>query len=209
MISIGVTGSSGFIGKHLVNKLCKSYHIRYFDSDKGQGLGRREDIVKLVTESDGIVHLAAVARVKIAREFPYNCMETNVVGTLNILECIRQSSHKPFLVYASSIDSKKRDSVYGISKYMCELLCYIYSKQYKLDIRIVRIPDVYGRGMNQDKVIPTLLRAIRHKKKIILHKPKQVFNLVHYSKVVDVIASQVITLEKLAKEIKDGVTLDK
>ena len=136
MKKILVTGAAGFIGFHLVNRLCKSgYDIigidnlnDYYDIslkedrlnelkphiDSKKFLFYKEDITDLKklenlfkeNHIDLIIHLAAQAGVRYSLENPHAYIQSNIVGFMNILECCRY--HKiDKLIYASS------SSVYG------------------------------------------------------------------------------------------------
>ena len=134
-----VTGCAGFIGFHLVNRLClEGYTVigidninDYYDVDlkenrlkelnphvkSGQFIFYKEDIVNLekiekLFKIDGInyvIHLAAQAGVRYSLENPHAYIQSNVVGFMNILECCRHNKINN-LIYASS------SSVYGGNK---------------------------------------------------------------------------------------------
>jgi len=107
-------------------------------------------------KSDLIYHLAAQVVVPYSMENPIEDFETNARGTLNVLEKARKDDAR--LVFASSAavygNTTKLPtpenfgfnpaSCYGLSKVVGEQYCNMYSKQYGLDITILRFANVYG-----------------------------------------------------------------
>jgi len=134
-----VTGAAGFIGFHLVNRLCKAgYNVigvdninNYYDItlkedrlnelkphlNSKKFIFYKEDITTLKrlenlfkkNEIELVIHLAAQAGVRYSLENPHAYIQSNIVGFMNVLECCRH--HKVHkLIYASS------SSVYGGNK---------------------------------------------------------------------------------------------
>lgn len=112
-----ITGGAGFIGSHLTERLLAEGHaVRILDN---LSTGRREnlpshlrlefvegdirtkDAMAVVSGVDAIYHLAAVASVQASVDDPLGTHETNLVGTLNLLEAARRHGVRR-LVYASS-----------------------------------------------------------------------------------------------------------
>ncbi len=131
-----VTGAAGFIGYHLVNRLCKEgksvigidnineYYdpklkkdrLRYLEDFDNFEFCKidllDEDKIKKIFKQNRIekvIHLAAQAGVRYSLENPHTYISSNIEGFLNILECCRYNSVE-HLVYASS------SSVYGLNK---------------------------------------------------------------------------------------------
>jgi len=140
-MKILVTGGNGFIGSHLCEALINSGHqVTIVDLNKNKNtdnincpkfitdICEKEMITQLVQDKDLIIHLAAVSRVDDAQINPIRCYNTNVIGTLNILEAIRNSNTK--IIFSSSRevygeptkvpvferDEKNPLTVYGSSK---------------------------------------------------------------------------------------------
>jgi len=208
-----VTGGAGFIGFHLCKKLSDSTsNLTIYDnisSGKVENVKHlpkahfvKADILnlkKLLSQekSDLIFHLAAQVVVPYSMENPMEDFETNARGTLNVLEKARKDDAR--IVFASSAavygNTTKLptpetygfspDSCYGLSKVVGEQYCNMYSKQYGLDITILRFANVYGPRCHG--VIEDFLDKIsRNPKKLeIIGSGLQSRDFVHISDVVD------------------------
>jgi UDP-glucose 4-epimerase len=170
--NILVTGGAGFIGSHLCKKLSSlPSNLTIYDnlsSGKIENVKHLPkvhfvkadilDLKKLYAQekADVIYHLAAQVVVPYSMENPIDDFETNARGTLNVLEKARKDDAR--VVFASSAavygntqqlptsetNGFSPDSCYGLSKVVGEQYCNMYSKQYGLDITIVRFANVYG-----------------------------------------------------------------
>ncbi|GAG77027.1 unnamed protein product, partial [marine sediment metagenome] len=155
-MKILLTGSSGFIGsalKQLFEE--KSIEIVPFDI-KDNPISDVRDFNVLQSKTvgiDGIIHLAAVSRVKQAHENPLECIETNIGGIVNVLESARtllSEDKRPWVIFASSREvygepaklpvyetsNRKAINVYGVSKLSGEELCKVYTEDYGLKTRV-------------------------------------------------------------------------
>ncbi len=113
---------------------------------------------------DAVVHLAARAGVRQSVQDPWSYVDTNVTGTLNLLEMCRQRD-VPKLVFASSSSVYGRDnslpyqedmntdrplSPYAASKKAAETYCHAYHRLYGLDVTVFRYFTVYGPAGRPD-----------------------------------------------------------
>jgi UDP-glucose 4-epimerase len=170
--NILVTGGAGFIGSHLCKKLSSlASNLTVYDNlSNGKVENVKHlpkvhfvkadvlDLKKLHSQekADVIYHLAAQVVVPYSMENPIEDFETNARGTLNVLEKARRDDAR--VVFASSAavygnttqlptpetNGFSPDSCYGLSKVVGEEYCNMYSKQYGLDITILRFANVYG-----------------------------------------------------------------
>ncbi len=112
---------------------------------------------------DAVLNLAARAGVRASVEDPWTYYDTNVTGTLNLLECVRQQGIKKFVlastssVYGNTPTPFKVTnhtdtplSPYAASKKAAEALCHTYHYLYGLDISIPRYFTVYGPAGRPD-----------------------------------------------------------
>ncbi len=188
-----VTGAAGFIGARVTEMLLeqghavtgvdnlnaaydvrvKEYRLRRLQSRSGftfvkQDISSRE-ILKpkstlLSRKYDAIINLAARAGVRASVEDPWVFVETNMLGTLNLLElCQRQGIRKFVLASTSSIygadaplptpetaDSDHPLQAYAASKKGAEALCHSYHALYGIDVTVVRYFTVYGPAGRPD-----------------------------------------------------------
>jgi nucleoside-diphosphate-sugar epimerase len=169
-----VTGGCGFIGSHLVRRLGGDGHwVEVLDDLSGVGSGQRlpegplnEDTVEnwscgdgfLENKYDAILHLAAVSRTVPAIEEPWECMYTNAMGTVGVLEVARVMKI-PRVVVSSSNVVYAADTPYKASKLMAEEACKAYHETYGVSVVCLRYSNVYGSGFAKGD--PACLAAMR------------------------------------------------
>ena len=171
-MNIVVTGSSGFIGRRLVQRLEQDGHrVVALDIATGVDLTKWKH-VQQTTSVDYVFHLAACTFVPAAFEDPQFFYYTNLTSTLNALELCRQNNAR--FVYASSyvygepkylpIDEKHptiAHNPYMQSKLMGEDLCQAYWRDYSISSYILRPFNVYGPGQSDEFLIPEIIRQAR------------------------------------------------
>ena len=124
--NILVTGGAGFIGSHLVDELIAGRHnvfvLDNLSSGKKANINpkakfykvdvRDKNILQILKKEKigGVFHLAAQPIVDEARANPLETIETNIMGTANVLEACRQKGNLNFIVVVSS------DKAYGRAK---------------------------------------------------------------------------------------------
>jgi UDP-glucuronate 4-epimerase len=113
---------------------------------------------------DAVVNLAARAGVRQSLEHPQAYLETNVIGTLNLLDHCRASGVQKFILASSSslygvsttlpfredADTNHPISPYAASKKAAEVLCYSYHHHYAIDVTVLRYFTVYGPAGRPD-----------------------------------------------------------
>ena len=182
MKKIAVTGSSGFVGKHLVNAFRQDWaSVIQLDIDNGFDLSKSYDIIK-VPKFDVIIHLAAKSFVPLSFESPFEFYYYNYLMTLNVMELARGFDAK--VIFISSylygepeylpIDEKhplKPHNPYAQTKLICEKLCEGYNRDFKLPVVILRPFNLYGLGQNENFLIPSIIKQIKSGK-IELNDPR-------------------------------------
>lgn len=190
-----VTGGKGFIGSHLVEYLttlnkkvividsltyCSNPHFTcenmLFECvDICDEKSVMQILLKYnVTE---IYHLAAESDVSRSFDHPYDCLDSNVKGTLVLLECLRKigSQVRKFLycstdeVYGTAYETKHIENStllnptnpYSASKAAAEMFCMSYIHSYKLPIVMSRMNNVYGTRQYPEKVIPRFVKRLK------------------------------------------------
>ena len=222
-MKILVTGGSGFIGSHVVDKLIdKGFEVKIFDGvmpthrrDVEFYKGNIMDLGDLrmaLFDIDIIYHLAAIADVKDVYEDPYFSEQINTRGTLNVLEATRRSGHIERVIYSSTIwvysDCKENtvdentsisppSHMYTATKLASEYYCKAYSNLYGIDTTILRYGIPYGPRARDGAVIPIFV------KKVISGEPITIAGDGHqYRKFVyveDLAEGNVLALKSVAK----------
>lgn len=210
---IFVTGGAGFIGFHLCKRLSDlTSNLTIYDnlsSGKVENVKHIprvrfvkadiRDSKKLQSQekADVIFHLAAQVVVPYSMENPIEDFETNARGTLNVLEKARKDDARVVFTSSAAVYGNtpvlptpeshgySPASCYGLSKVVGEQYCNMYSKQYGLDITILRLANVYGPRCHG--VIEDFLNKIsRNPEKLeIIGSGMQSRDFVHVFDVVD------------------------
>lgn len=211
--NIFVTGGAGFIGSHLCKNLSNlTSNLTIYDnlsSGKVENVKHlpkvhfvKADILNLKKlqsqeKADLIYHLAAQVVVPYSMENPLEDFETNARGTLNVLEKARKDDARVVFTSSAAVYGNPTKlptpedygfnpfSCYGLSKVVGEEYCNMYSKQYGLDITILRLANVYGSGCHG--VISDFIDKLnRNPEKLeIIGTGLQSRDFVHVSDVVD------------------------
>jgi UDP-glucuronate 4-epimerase len=158
--------------EHLQKLSCKGqFQFRKCDVESYECL---QAALEKTSKIDGVIHLAARAGVRASAIDPKAYLETNVLGTLSILELCR-NLQIPKLVIASSssvygshnlmpyqedADVSRPLSPYAASKKAAEDLCFSYHHMYNLDISALRFFTVYGPSGRPDMGMFRFIRAI-------------------------------------------------
>jgi UDP-glucose 4-epimerase len=92
---------------------------------------------------------------------PYQFLETNIIGNVNVLEAIRKHKNIERYIYASSAYAlSDKGSFYGISKKSSELIIDEYHKQFDINYTIIRYGSVYGVNADESNRIYRILNKI-------------------------------------------------
>ncbi len=204
-MKILITGSAGFIGFHLAKKLhsqgedlilidnfargikdqefldfLKKPNIKFYDIDI-----TKESAFSLIKEEiEQVYHLAAINGTKNFYSIPDKVLRVNVIGTLNLLDWIKNKPNVKILFSSSSevyagalsmgigtIPSDEKIPIcidditnprwsYGLSKALSEGSFFSYSKRYSMNFSIIRYHNIYGPRMGYDHVIPQFFDRI-------------------------------------------------
>ena len=211
MSKILVTGGAGFIGSHVNKLLLQAGHsVVVLDN---LSCGYKESVdkrVKLVigdindplktkealTGVDAVIHMAGLIVVPDSVKDPVGYCQTNVIGTVNLLECMRSLNVKKIIFSSSACvygtpeklpikeDAPLHpDNPYGASKASVEAFCQTYNSAFGFDATILRYFNPYGPGeMHQPEThaIPNFIRATLAKKPIPLYwKGEQVRDFIY------------------------------
>ena len=218
-----VTGGSGFIGSHVVDKLReRGIDVRVFDmvmptfrQDIEFYHGSLLDLEALrmaVNGIDAVYHLAAVADVKDVYNDPYYAESINVRGTIHVLEAVRRSTGVKRIIYGSttwvysevtepSVDERTPlhapNHLYTATKIASEYYCQSYSKLYEIPVTILRYGIPYGPRARDGAVVPIFVRkALKGEPLTIAGDGSQFRKFVY---VEDLAEGNVLALKSVAK----------
>lgn len=191
-----VTGADGFIGSHLTEELVKAGHeVRafvYYNSFNSWGWLDSLDVsiknqIEVVAGDirdpyfvknaikgiDCIYHLAALIAIPFSYHAPDAYVDTNIKGTLNVLNAARELETQRVLVTSTSevygtaqyipIDEKhpfQGQSPYSASKIGADRMAEAFFRSFKIPISIVRPFNTYGPRQSARAVIPTVISQL-------------------------------------------------
>ena len=174
-MNIIIVGGAGFIGSHLADYLLKKkFNVKIIDN---LSTGRFENIKHLKNKVkflkidvskkgkwqnefkkiDYVFHLAALADIVPSIDKPETYYQSNVTGTINVIEACRKNNVKKIIYSASSscygipkkYPTKETEKIdpkfpYAVTKYFGEQLLIYWSKIYKINFISLRLFNVYG-----------------------------------------------------------------
>jgi len=167
MKKILITGNSGYIGSHLSKMLEDSYDVYGLDVAVPQTDQLRDwynvDIRRVFTidvEFDAVIHLAALVNVGDSERNPSLYYNTNLIGTMNVLNGIKTQN----FIFASTGAAQDCESAYGISKRAAEDVVHEYcTARNQQDYTTFRFYNVIGSSgfapTNPDGLMYNLMRA--------------------------------------------------
>ena len=167
-----VTGGSGFIGSHLIDYLvdnnyevinvddCSANNEQFYFNKNAKNYKFNVTNTKRLMEVSGgcsfVFHLAAESRLQLATQNPKKALDTNVGGTLSVLECCREHGMGIIFSSTSSVygltnilpitEDHKEDCLnpYASTKYAAELLIRNFNTLYGVPGTILRYFNVFG-----------------------------------------------------------------
>ena len=142
-----------------------------------------QDLFESQGPFDAVINLAARAGVRASVENPWSFVDTNMVGTLNLLEACKQYDVPKFVLASTSsiygadapqptpedADSSHPLQPYSASKKAAESMCYAYHYLYGLDVTVVRYFTVYGPAGRPDMVMFRFVQWIREGRPVHLN----------------------------------------
>tara|TARA_B100000795_G_scaffold262994_1_gene241533 strand:+ start:503 stop:1504 length:1002 start_codon:yes stop_codon:yes gene_type:complete len=239
-MNIFITGSSGFIGFHLVKKLLdKGHKIHGFDSMNNyydiklkksrlkilksyknfsftKGLLENQKILSksiLRFKPKIIIHLAAQAGVRYSIERPRVYLDSNVIGTYNVIELAKKVAVKHLLIASSSsvygankklpfreIDKTETQlSIYAATKKSTECIAHSFSTIWKVPTTLLRLFTVYGPWGRPDMALFKFTKGILNKKKIDIYNNGKMYRDFTY---IDDIVNAIYLLINKAPNLK-------
>lgn len=145
-MKILITGSSGFVGKHLVKKLRKKYNVVGYDLKIGRDIFNEKLLNKCLNKVDVIIHLAAFVSGIESWEKPEKYLLNNGIGTYRVIKGAINNKVKKIIIFSSAAVYGEPLTPYGASKVFAETIAKSYKD--KIEIVIIRPFNIYGLGQN-------------------------------------------------------------
>lgn len=211
-MKILVTGGAGFIGSHVCKLLLEGGNsVTVVDN---LSTGHREDIdekavfyqidladqkklEEILSGHDAVIHMASFIEVGESVKKPVEFAENNIVGTVKLLEAMKNTGVKKIIFSSSAcvygVPQKlpiteddplgEQENPYGITKISMEQFCKLYHNLHGFDVSILRYFNPYGpRELHQPEThaIPNFIKAALSKKPIPLYwKGEQIRDFIY------------------------------
>jgi len=209
-MKVVITGSESFIGKELE---------RHFRAKKIDWVGidkvRTEDAPHTVMDvrspkigeaipqdADALIHLAAISRDQDCRDIPYEVLDVNVMGTLNLIRAARAQRVRQF-IFASSewvygevannaiqsedqaIDATRIQSLYALSKIVGEQSLRLTCQQGLCPVTILRFGIVYGPRAGNWSAVESLFNAVKNQDVVSVGSLATARRFIHVSDIAE------------------------
>ena len=233
--NILVTGGLGILGAALVKKLSKKKLYNIFILDRSKNINKinvlnlnkinRVKIIKgnfndyktvfriIKNKNIGVIfHLGAITQVIDAYKSPMETFNSNIIGTINILESIRNLKRNISLIFSSSdkaygslvgdayIENHqlKGNYPYDVSKSTSDLIVQSYVKTYNLKAGIIRSGNIYGPGdLNMDRLVPhVIISSLQNRRSILRSNGKLIRDYIY---VEDVAEAYFMLMKKMTR----------
>jgi UDP-glucose 4-epimerase len=226
-MKILVTGGAGFIGSNLVDSLVEKGEEVFIVDDLSSGdekninkkanffkcdISNKEELKKVFNDvrPEIVFHLAAQIDVRISTEEPERDAKINIIGTINILDLMKEFNTRKIIFSSSGgaiygeVDDpatedyeKNPESCYGISKYAGEFYIKFFSKNYGLEYTILRYGNVYGERQSvkgEAGVVAIFINRIFNNQECTLYGYGKMFR--DYVYVKDIVKTNILSIEK-------------
>lgn len=211
-----ITGATGFIGSHLTRKLIEKGFEVGIIKRKNSNAWRICDLVNKIStynadlryihevseaishfKPDVIFHLATYYAVEHKPEEVSLMVDTNVLGTINLLEASKKFNVKLFantsscFVYQESKNKLRENSglsplnLYALTKIQAEQACSFYTEKYELKAITFRLFPPYGPADHKRRLIPYAIKNFFEEKKLKLTTGEQRWDFVYVDDIIE------------------------
>lgn len=174
-VNVLITGGAGFIGTALYSELSnKNAEVLIYDITEGKDILNKYQLFSTIENfrPDIIYHLAAISQVPVSNTHPSTTLETNIQGTVNLLEAARRCNVRKVIVASSDKSYGDKNALeytegmtsdalfpYDVSKMVTEKIATTYSFTYNMDIVVSKFANIYGgNDYNWGRLIPGVIR---------------------------------------------------
>ncbi len=195
-----VTGGSGFIGGHVVDKLIEQGHqVSIFDrfntkahrDDVAYFLGDvkdRDAVFEAVYKHDAVINLAGLLGTAETINTPAPSVEVNILGALNIFDACRLHGRRGVQI---AVGNWFMNNSYAITKYTAERFAFMYNKEHGTKIAVVRGLNAYGERQKHRpvrKIVPNLVvPALLNKPITIYGDGTQIMDMIYVGDMADIL----------------------
>ncbi len=212
-----ITGGTGFLGRHLVERL-RAAKIAVLTPSRAEGFDLQRDDLPL-NDVDHVFHLAARTGVVDAWDDPVGFFHTNTHGTVRVLDQCRR--HGCSLTYISAYvygqpqrlpiaetDPVAANNPYAFSKYMAEEACRFFFKNFGVPVTILRPFNVYGPGQTEQFLLTRIAaQAVdRNCQEIVVRDLAPRRDYIFVSDAIDAILASVATTPGSFFNIGSGIS---
>jgi len=198
------------VKRHRLAKLGAHASFQFLELD----IAKRDALGRIGSEGcDAVLNLAARAGVRASVENPWVYVDTNVTGTLNLLEWCRTRGVRKFVLASTSSvyggsdaavfredqESSRPISPYAATKKAAEALCYTWHALHGLDVTVLRYFTVYGPAGRPDMSVFRFVRRIREGEPILVYGDGRMAR--DFTYVDDVARGTIAALRPLGYEI--------
>jgi nucleoside-diphosphate-sugar epimerase len=211
-----ITGANGFIGSHLTQRLLsEGFEVGILKRRKSNTWRIKDLLDKIVTydvdlrdtqevskavshfRPDAIFHLATYYAVDHQPQEVSLMVDTNVLGTLNLLEASKESAVKLFIntsscfVYEESKNKLRENNhlnplnLYALTKIQAEQACSSYAEKYELKTITFRLFPPYGPADHERRLIPYVIKSLLDGEKLKMTTGKQRWDFVFVGDIIE------------------------
>lgn len=167
------------MGSHVADQLSeRGYEVVVYDRQESPYIREdqemivgdildREKVTACVNGCDYVYSFAGIAGIADARRRPVRSIETNVLGTTNIVDACRLHKIQRFIFASTIYVYSNLAPFYRSSKQACEFIIEDYQKVYGLEYTILRYGSLYGRRANHFNYIYKIVRQAVEEGKIV------------------------------------------
>jgi NAD dependent epimerase/dehydratase len=235
-----VTGAGGFIGSHLVEKLLHDgadvrafvrynsrsdfgmlehiNHDKYDNLEIISGDVRDYDAISQAMEDvDLVFHLAALVGIPYSYIHPYETMETNIIGTMNVLLAAKNAKTERVIhtstseIYGTAqyvpIDDKhpiNPQSPYAATKIGADYLALTFHRSFGIPVSVIRPFNTYGPRQSSRAIIPTIIVQALTRPAITLGSLSPTRDFTYVTDTADAFVKAAISDEAIGQVINVG-----
>ena len=200
-----ILGSNSFIAKNIITEIpfkqivcvqkkkqniLKKKNLKYYFFN----LHTSEDLIRIIKKYNFDKVIICASNNNNSKNLKNDNSEiffnnTNIL--LNTLECIKFQKKIEIINFTSTEVQKKKKSIYSIAKKTNDDVCKFYEHSYGLKIKNLVLSNLFGNNdLNFNRIIPSLIKNILFKKKIILNNSSKKLQFIHISQVLKVITNK-------------------